>query len=64
MGKHVPSPNGASALCQKQLKNLAGLFGGMRRRVHFRGGLALHSHVLQDPVDLSLLAYSDYIRVS
>lgn len=52
-------------LCPKNsFKNLAGLFGGMRRRVDFRGGLALHFYVLQGPVDLSLLAYSHYIRVS
>lgn len=57
-----PCPSGAQAL--SQLQTLGFCLRGLKRRDGFRGGLPLHFYVLQEPVDLSLLAYSDCIRVS
>lgn len=55
MEKHVLSPRWC--LSTAQLQSLVVLVRGIGRRGDFRGGLDLHFYVLQDPVDLSLLAY-------
>lgn len=55
MEKRIPSPRGCPSTAQ--LQSLVVLVRGIRRRGDFRGGLDLHFYVLQDPVDLSLLAY-------